>query len=112
MPNRDLRILCMPYLGGTTLARLFELLRECPPTRRTGKHLIEALDQAQAQVVVPIGMLVQGQGPYRGTLSRSGYVSAVVWLGACLADGLQYAASSTPTTAASCTWTSSRRTSS
>ncbi len=36
-------------------------------------------------------MCFSHQGPYRGTLARSSYVQAIAWIGACLADGLQYA---------------------
>ena len=36
-------------------------------------------------------MSFPSQGPYRGTLARSTYVQAIAWIGACLADGLQYA---------------------
>ena len=85
--SRNLRILCMPYLGGASLARLQELLRDCHPSRRSGKRLIEALDQAQEALPVHF----PNQGPYRGTLARSSYVQAIAWIGACLADGLSYA---------------------
>jgi eukaryotic-like serine/threonine-protein kinase len=87
IPSRNQRVLCMPYLGGATLARLLELLRDSAPPRRSGKQLIEALDRTQAAVPVSFSH----QGPYRGTLARSGYVQAIAWMGACLADGLQYA---------------------
>ncbi len=84
---RNLRVLCMPYLGGATLARVLELLRDRPPARRTGKHILEALDQTQA--ALPI--FLPTQGPFRQYLARAPYVQAVCWIGACLADGLQYA---------------------
>ena len=42
-PIRHLRMLCMPYFGGVSLARLLELLRGHPPERRTGGHIVEAL---------------------------------------------------------------------
>ena len=86
-PARHQRVLCMPYLGGATMARLLELLRDLAPPQRTGKQLIEALDEHQATVPV----CFSHQGPYRGTLARSSYVQAIAWIGACLADGLQYA---------------------
>ncbi len=73
--------------GAQTLARLLELLRDRPPAARSGKHLIEALDQAQEGLPADL----PSQGPYRGTLARAPYVQAVAWIGACLADGLQYA---------------------
>ncbi|MBV8554932.1 MAG: protein kinase, partial [Planctomycetaceae bacterium] len=87
LPARDLRILCMPYLGGATLAQILKSLGDCPPARRTGKHLLEALDRIQASA--PIAP--SGQGPFRGVLARASYVQALCWIGACLADGLQYA---------------------
>src|SRR5262249_9378562 len=43
-PERNLRALCMPYLGGVTLDRVLERLPDHPPDRRTGQHLIAALD--------------------------------------------------------------------
>jgi eukaryotic-like serine/threonine-protein kinase len=87
IPGRNQRALCMPYLGGATLDRLFGLLRDCPPSRRSGKELIDALDLAQASVPLRISH----QGPFRATLARSPYAAAIAWIGACLADGLQYA---------------------
>ena len=35
--------------------------------------------------------MLPAQGPFRRYLARAGYVQAVCWIGACLADGLQYA---------------------
>ena len=84
---RNLQILCMPYLGGATLSRIFETLAEKPPARRSGKDLIEAMDRAQAELPV----FLPAQGPFRKMLSRANYIQALCWIGACLADGLQYA---------------------
>jgi eukaryotic-like serine/threonine-protein kinase len=85
--SKGLRVLCMPYLGGATLARILEMLVGRPPCRRSGKDLVDALDRAEgSRAVRP-----PGRGPYRGLLARSGYVPAIAWIGACLADGLQYA---------------------
>jgi serine/threonine protein kinase/Flp pilus assembly protein TadD len=84
---RGLRILCMPYLGGATLARILKALRGIAPARRTGLDLIEALNQVQAALPV----VLPAQGPFRKYLARAGYVQAICWIGACLADGLQYA---------------------
>jgi serine/threonine protein kinase/Tfp pilus assembly protein PilF len=84
---RGLRILCMPYLGGATLARILKTLQALPTPRRTGNDLVEALDQIQKTLPV----VLPAQGPFRKYLGRSPYVQAVCWIGACLADGLQYA---------------------
>jgi serine/threonine protein kinase/lipoprotein NlpI len=80
--GRDLQVLCMPFLGGASLAQVSELLEGRPPAQRTGKQLIDALDQLQARL--PIAIPSQH-------LARSGYVEAICWIGVCLADGLQYA---------------------
>ena len=87
-PAHKLRALCMPYLGGTTLERLLENLAAIPPVRRTGQHLLEAVERAQAgnPLAVPAG------GPAWRFLARASYAQAVCWIGACLADALQYAA--------------------
>ena len=77
----------MPYLGGATLARI---LKRCGDSRRPGApgiDLVEALDQIQAALPV----VLPAQGPFRRYLGRASYVQAVCWIGACLADGLQYA---------------------
>src|SRR5262249_50524145 len=84
---RGLRILCMPYLGGATLAPIIKALRGTAPARRTGIDLIEALNQVQAALPV----VLPAQGPFRKYLARAPYVQAICWIGACLADGLQYA---------------------
>jgi serine/threonine protein kinase len=98
-PVRDLRCLCMPYFGGASLARLLDLLHPCPPVRRTGRDLVNALDRAaRAQAAASenrslIGAAEQfvSQSAARLLLSRCSYVQAICWIGACLADALQYA---------------------
>jgi serine/threonine protein kinase/tetratricopeptide (TPR) repeat protein len=86
-PERGLRALCMPYLGGTSLARILEGVSEIPPETRRGKHLLEALDHLQARDPAPPGP----DGPYRRYLEQASYVHAVCWIAACLADALQSA---------------------
>src|SRR4051794_614989 len=44
LEDRDLRVLCMPYLGGTTLSRLLAMIGEIPWERRTGRDLLDGLD--------------------------------------------------------------------
>jgi serine/threonine protein kinase len=86
-PDRNLRILCMPYFGGTTLAALLQTLQDIPPAERTGQHLLDALNRAQASA--PLS--VPARGPARQLLARASYVQALCWIGSCLADALQYA---------------------
>ncbi len=84
-PARGLRALCMPYFGGATLAYLLDVLRPVPPERRTGQDLAEALGRAAAPEARG------GSAPARIALARTSYVRAVCWIGACLADALDYA---------------------
>jgi serine/threonine protein kinase len=86
-PARRLRALCMPHLGGATLARILAELGEMPPDRRSGQSLLNVLDRAQQASPWP----QSGESPARRFLARSSYVHAVCWIGACLADALQYA---------------------
>lgn len=86
-PARHLRALCMPFLGGTTLARVLDLLHEQPLAQRTGLSLLDAVDTAQRQAPIRL----PGQGVFRRALAKASYVEAVCGIGACLADGLHYA---------------------
>jgi serine/threonine protein kinase/Flp pilus assembly protein TadD len=86
-PARNLRALCQPYLGGATLARLLDLLRPVPPSRRTGRSLVEALDQAGRDSPLPLA----GRDGPRQALAQTPYAEALCWVGACLAEALHYA---------------------
>jgi eukaryotic-like serine/threonine-protein kinase len=87
LADRNLQALCMPFLGGTTLARVLTELKEQPPSRRTGRQVVEALDRLQ--VPRTVGPLMTG--PFRGFIARATYVEAICMIGAAVADGLQYA---------------------
>ncbi len=86
-PGRNLRALCMPFLGGATLARVLDLLSHQPLARRTGQSLVDAVDAARRDAPV----MVPGRGGYRQALAGLSYVDAVCCVGTCLADGLQHA---------------------
>jgi serine/threonine protein kinase len=86
-PDQDLRMLCMPYLGGAALAHLLEQLRARPPAQRSGQDVLEALDRVQARL--PLAVPVHGT--VRRWLAGVGYETAICWMGACLAEALQYA---------------------
>jgi serine/threonine protein kinase/Flp pilus assembly protein TadD len=86
-PARDLRALCLPYLGGATLAELLAALCPCPPDRRTGRLLRDALDRAGDRA----GVRLAASGPARAFLDRASYPQALTWIATCLADALQYA---------------------
>jgi serine/threonine protein kinase/tetratricopeptide (TPR) repeat protein len=84
---RNLQILCMPFLGGGTLSQVLELLKDQPPAQRSGRQIINALDDIQARQPVER----PPDGPFRRFIVRSSYIEAICSIGACLADGLQYA---------------------
>jgi serine/threonine protein kinase/Flp pilus assembly protein TadD len=86
-PERGLRLLCMPCLGGATLEQLLRHLRAVPPQRRTGRDLLEALRECVAHP----RLFWPAEGPNRRFLERASYVQAVCWVGAVLADALHYA---------------------
>jgi serine/threonine protein kinase/Flp pilus assembly protein TadD len=86
-PERRLRVLCMPYLGGTSLARVLDALAPIPPADRRGRDIIHALDRVQAAGAGPAPV----DGPYRRNLENVSYVDAVCWIGTRLADALQEA---------------------
>jgi serine/threonine protein kinase/Flp pilus assembly protein TadD len=98
-PERNLRILCMPWFGGATLSRLLTLLEPIPVRRRTGRHLVDALDKAQ--VGVPEAAVVDSasgpsraarlaRGPARQFLAELSWTDALCWIASCLADALHY----------------------
>jgi eukaryotic-like serine/threonine-protein kinase len=87
-PERNLRVLCMPYYGGLTLAAILEGLQDLPADQRTGQQILTLLDQARAAAAVALPPSRDPASPY---LSRASFVQAVTWLGACLAEALKYA---------------------
>ncbi len=87
-PDRRLRALCMPYLGGGSLSRILGELASVPADRRSGRTLLEALDTIGNEARPWVQAV---EGPARRFLGRSSYVQAVCWIGACLADALSYA---------------------
>jgi serine/threonine protein kinase/Flp pilus assembly protein TadD len=89
IPERQFRVLCMPYFGSLTLAQLLTSLLSQPPGQRTGRDVLAALEQASLRMSVG-GWTTRG-GQVHQFLARASYVQTVCWLAACLADGLQYA---------------------
>ena len=82
-PERNLRALCMPHLGGISLLRMLEAVAEEPIARRSGQSLVAALERA--------GERGSPRPPGVQLLARATYVEAICWIGACLADALHYA---------------------
>jgi serine/threonine protein kinase/tetratricopeptide (TPR) repeat protein len=86
-PDRRLRALCMPYLGGATLSRILAELSRVPADGRSGQSVLDILDRSQQPSPWP----QSGESPARRFVAQSSYVRAVCWIGTCLADALQYA---------------------
>ncbi|MDG3008070.1 protein kinase domain-containing protein [Paludisphaera mucosa] len=87
IPERGLRVLCMPYLGGASLAQVLTDLAETPPGRRSGAEVLRILDRLPRTILGP----PPAAGPFRRGLEGASYVDVVAWIAACLADALEYA---------------------
>ncbi len=87
LPDRGLRVLGMPYLGGATLSRVLDALRDVPASQRTAGQLLDALDRSTLALPTEYPTV----GPLRKSLAQWTYIEAICWLVACLADALQYA---------------------
>jgi serine/threonine protein kinase/TolA-binding protein len=85
--ERHLRLLCMPFLGGASLAAVSEAMKPVKVTQRTGKTVADALVRCHTETThtTPLG------GPALDFLSQASYVQAVCWIGACLAEALHFA---------------------
>jgi eukaryotic-like serine/threonine-protein kinase len=85
-PDRGLRGLCMPFLGGTSLARMLEDMADVPLEHRTGELLLKVIDRhTRGAPSTP-----QADGPFRRSLAQASYCDAMTWIASCLADALQY----------------------
>jgi tetratricopeptide (TPR) repeat protein len=79
-PDRGLRGLCLPYFGGATLEDLFPA---GGPGPLSGQALLAAVREA--------GPVAPQPSPTGGFLETAAPAEVVCWVGACLADALQYA---------------------
>jgi serine/threonine protein kinase/tetratricopeptide (TPR) repeat protein len=87
-PERGLQVLCMPYLGGLTLADLLHQLRDRPVESRSGQDLLDRLDRARASAPAAS----PGRGVVaRATIAAASFADVVCRLGASLADALHHA---------------------
>ena len=73
--DRDLLLLCMPYLGGTSLAHLLEGMQPGHP-ENWGRQLLERLDQFQSQA--PVAWPSRG-GLARSLLKTASLTQAICW---------------------------------
>jgi serine/threonine protein kinase len=82
-----LHLVCMPYLGGATLAHVLAERRRCGPRPRSGRDLLADLDHV-ADPDYPGAALPR---PAREILGRLSYDRAVAWIVARLAEALDHA---------------------
>lgn len=83
-PATGLHLLCMPYFGRVTLARVLA----DPEARaaRSGADLVAAIDRLGGPKPLP-----SGRSSGRAALARRSYARAIAWWGARLAEGLEHA---------------------
>ena len=86
-PEQNLRLLCMQYVPGTTLARIIEALSRRPRTTWNGRAILEIIDGLSLHPT-----------PFHPAALRdcellleADFVQAVCWIGARLAEALDYA---------------------
>jgi eukaryotic-like serine/threonine-protein kinase len=84
---RDVRLLCMQYVPGTTLQRIIEELGSRPRADLDGQAIVQALDRLTLQPVTFHPTAVRD----RALLEDADFVEAVCLLGARLAEALDYA---------------------
>lgn len=83
-PVTGLSLLCMPYLGRVTLARILE--DPALPFARNGTDLLAVLDRLD-----PPNLGQEVRSPARALLADRTYDQAIAWWGARLAEALQHA---------------------
>src|SRR5262249_43752347 len=96
--SRNLRAMCMPYLGGASLDKVLLALRAnqvSQPGKRNegiaGLAWLAALDSLSSAADGSMGEPGTSRGPVRRIIGELSHTKPVCWLGACLADALVYA---------------------
>ena len=89
-PDRGLRVLCMPYLGGADPrpAPRRPPRADAPRPQRTGARHPRGARPARRRRLPASS---RPDGPGRGLPGAATYAEAVCWIGACLAEALQHA---------------------
>jgi serine/threonine protein kinase/Tfp pilus assembly protein PilF len=83
-PATDLNLLCMPYFGRITLARVLAECRE--PENRQGASIVASLDRLE-----PSDSPHLKRSGGRSALEGRTFVRAIAWMGARLAEALDHA---------------------
>jgi serine/threonine protein kinase/predicted Zn-dependent protease len=84
-PATGLHLLCMPYVGGVTLARL--LADPQVASARTGLEVLEAIDRLEPSQA----FVANRASAARAALAQRSYARSIAWWGARLAEALQHA---------------------
>jgi serine/threonine protein kinase len=87
LPDRKLRLLYMQYVSGGTLQSVVEIVRRTPAAERTGKMLVNAVEDA----VTRRGETLAGESALKGRLAHRPWPEVVCGLGAKLARALDHA---------------------
>lgn len=85
--DRNLRLLCMQLVHGTTLAQIIARVRRRPRDKWSGQAFLDAIDEltVNAPPFHPAALRD------RDTLARADYIQAACWLMTRLAEALDYA---------------------
>jgi serine/threonine protein kinase len=84
---RDLRLLCMQYVPGTTLERVIRQLARQDHSTWSGRAILEAIDKLSAHPAAFDPAALRD----REWLQECDFIEAACWIGARLADALAYA---------------------
>jgi serine/threonine protein kinase len=87
LPERKLRLLYMQYVPGGTLEGVQNHIQAMPPSTRSGREYLKAIDRALDQRGESLGEDVAS----RTKLSHAAWPDVVCWLGSKLASALAYA---------------------
>ena len=87
LPSRGLRLLYMQYVPGGTLAAVSRRVAATPPERRSGRLLLDVVDEVLAEK----GEMRPSESPARAQIATLTWPETVAWLGRRLADALDYA---------------------
>ena len=82
-----LHLVCMPFLGGATLAAVLEARRKLGRRPRSGRDLLADLDRASAPEYPAAGLA----RPAREIIAGLSYPEALAWIVARLAEALDHA---------------------
>ena len=83
-PATNLHLLCMPFFGRLTLARVLGAVDV--PSAKTGTELVEALDRLGPEETAPTTRPLG-----RSALARRSFPQAIAWWGARMAEALEHA---------------------